>query len=407
MKQTMYTIPLFAIALALAASDATAADAPSKSAPAAVDAAAVKADAEQSRRELDQMREQMRELSKKMAQMSAKLGDVGPRAYAYRYLGDPDRGLIGVVLSKDEHGTRITAVTPGGPADQAGIKNGDMLVSVRGADLQTPAGDSAKNLSEALRNLKAGQEVTLSLLRDDKKIEVKVKAERREPYDANYAINGSLAFKVPDTEQVRVQVEQALEEANLNKQQVEQLREQSREIARQATDQARMVSDQARQALKRVNFSMPWWGLNLASLNSDLGSYFGTDHGVLVLSADVDASKTLKSGDVLLAINGKKVERPEDALRQLRENNAGNEVKVEVLRQHKTQTLSMKAPEFKNMFVPAPPAPPMAPLAPIAPIGPIAPMAPMAPMAPLERIAPIAPPAPPPPPAPPNSGSDT
>ncbi|MCB1576055.1 MAG: hypothetical protein KDI81_01585, partial [Xanthomonadales bacterium] len=38
---------------------------------------------------------------------------------------------------------------------------------------------------------------------------------------------------------------------------------------------------------------MPWWGLNLASLNPDLGRYFGTDSGVLVLSASRNALKEL------------------------------------------------------------------------------------------------------------------
>src|SRR5947209_14157314 len=57
---------------------------------------------EQARRDLERMREQMREMSKKMAELSARLGDVGPRAYAYRYLGDPDRAMIGVVFNDDK-----------------------------------------------------------------------------------------------------------------------------------------------------------------------------------------------------------------------------------------------------------------------------------------------------------------
>src|SRR3954452_19641798 len=59
------------------------------------------ADTEQARRDLERMREQMRDMSKKMAELSAKLGDVRPRAYVYRYLGDPHRAMVGLVFNDD------------------------------------------------------------------------------------------------------------------------------------------------------------------------------------------------------------------------------------------------------------------------------------------------------------------
>jgi predicted metalloprotease with PDZ domain len=389
-----------------------------------------KVDAQEARRELDGMREQMRELSKKMAEMSAKLGDVGPRSYAWRYIGDQDRGMIGVVLSKGEHGTQVDAVTPGGPADKAGVKNGDVIVKVRGEDLEGSSGDSAKFLNDALRNLKVGQEVTLTLQRDGKNVDAKVKAERREPFNFVYSIDNAEV----DAEQIRKEVDRAMHDAHMSKEQAEQIRKQALDAARQGIEQGRIAAEQgriygeeqgrlaaergrlaaeqgrqlaaeARRAAREVRYSTPWWGLNLASLNPDLGGYFGADHGALVLSADVDGTKALKSGDVLLAIDGKKIERPEDAMRLLREGETGRDIKVEVLRQHKTQTLSMKAPEFKSLFVPAPPAPPLAPMKPVAPLKPIAPM-PMPNPQPNPNPRPLsqpAPPAPPTAPTPPQS----
>ena len=359
-----------------------------------------KVDAQEARRELDGMREQMRELSKKMAEMSARLGDLGPRNYAYQYIGDRDRGMIGVVLSKDDRGARVDAVTPGGPADKAGIKNGDVIVKVRGENLGESGDASPKILNEKLRNLKTGQEVTLTLQRDSKNIDVKIKAERREPF------NFAFSFDNADIERVRADAERAAQDAQMSREQAAQIREQVREATRLATEQGRLAAEQGREVAEqareianqarhqasanRIYYSTPWWGLNLASLNPDLGSYFGADHGALVLSADAETTKTLKSGDVLLAIDGKKIARPEDAMRLLREGEEGREVKVEVLRAHKTQTLSMKAPEFKSLFVPAPPAPPAPPV----------PLKPLAPLKPPTPPAAPAPPAPPTPPAP-------
>ena len=370
-----------AIALILCSASAFGAEAAAKAQPAANAAAPVAAptaaDTEQARKDLEQMRQQMREMSKKMAELSAKLGDVGPRAYAYRYFADSDRGMIGVVFNDDEQagakGLRVDAVTPGGPADKAGVRHGDLVTSVDGKPV--PGGDAGR-MSLPLGELKVDQTIKLGVLRDGKTLDIAVKAERREPYNMAYALGDGdmhdFEHLPPDFDKrIHERVEQAMQRAHV----------------------AERTSESASQALEHLSFSSPWWGLNLASLNADLGSYFGADHGVLVLSAKDDALKSLKSGDVLLDIDGKKVDRPEDALRLLRERPAGSDLKVQVLRQHKTQTLSMKAPDYKGMFIPPPPRPP-APPAPPAP-----PTAPLPPAPPTPHVArPAAPPVPPPPP---------
>ena len=378
-----------------------------------------KVDAEAARRDLEQMREQMRDLSKRMAELSMKLGDVGPRAYAYRYFGDPDRGMIGVVLGKDEHGLRVNAVTPGGPADKAGVKNGDVVIGVNGVDVAKAPADA--KTPQVLHDLKVGQDVKVTFLRDGRKVDATIKAERREPFnmsltvsdqadlgklkklDEMQALGESGAELPPDFDRrIQVQIEEATREGERQAERSAQRSQIDRERSERIAEHA---NEQAQRAMQRVSLSMPWWGLNLANLNPDLGAYFGTDHGVLVLSADADSSKTLKSGDVLIAIGGKPVQRPEDALRLLREQ-PGKDIKVEVLRQRKTQTLSMRAPEFKMMFMPAPPAAPLAPLAPLAPTSPTPPAP-----APRAQIAPpAAPPTPrvePAPPAPPAPASPT
>ena len=367
-----------------------------------VDGERAKIDAEAARRDLEQMRQQMRDLSKRMSELSMKLGDVGPRAYAYRYLGNPDSGMIGVVLADDENRTRVNAVTPGGPADKAGLHADDIIVGVHGDGIDAKEKDAARH---ALRGLKAGQKLTLTLRRGDKTFDVALTAERREPFNFGSAFGSDLGAlgKLDKIEQLRILDENGELAPGFDKRVHEQVERATREAER-AVERAQITSDQsmriaqnaaesARLAFRKVNLSMPWWGLNLANLNPDLGAYFGTDHGVLVLSADADASKSLKSGDVLLAIGGRKVERPEDALRLLREQ-AGNEVKVEVLRQRKPQTLSMRAPEFKAMFVPVPPVAPTPPTAPTVVVPRGAPTPPTPP-APVAAPTPHAQPAPP------------
>jgi S1-C subfamily serine protease len=304
------------------------------------------------------MRGQMRELSRKMADLSMKMGDVGPRAYAFRYLGDPDRGMIGLVLAPDKTGLRVDAVTPGGPADKAGVHDGDVLIAIDGRKL---AGEDA---GDALHDLKIGQGVKLTVMHDGKSREVALKAERREPFVFSDAF-GKGGLLPPDFDhRIQLKVHDAM--------------------------------NRAHDGMHELRLLTPWWGLNLSALNPDLGAYFGTDKGVLVLSADADSYKGLKSGDVLQEVGGHAVNRPEDALRLLRDAPAGSEVKMQVLRERKPLTLSLKAPEFKGIFVPPPPpAPPAPPAMPAPP----APPTPAALPAPRAMPAPPAPPAPPPPPS--------
>jgi membrane-associated protease RseP (regulator of RpoE activity) len=400
MKRTLLFVALaFAMPPAFAAADepksAAAADAKAAAnphaAPAPSPASAV--DTTAARAELAELRTQMQELSRKMAKLSGELGDVGPRAYAYRYIGNPDRGMIGVVLAKDEHGLRVTAVTPGGPAAKAGIKNGDVIVKVRG-DLEGPSGDSAKFLNEALRNLKVDQEVILVVQRDGKPTEIKLKAERREPYNFADAFGAEMgadgALPADFNERMRTVVEQATEQAELGAKEREQISadvEQARTQAREAMKEHGRAQAEAqravREAEREAHRAMPWWGLNLAPVNPELGRYFGTDKGALVISADNASLPGLRGGDVITSVAGERVERPEDALRALRDQPSGKDVAIKLMRDHKTLALNVKAPEFKSIFG-VPPMPPM----------PAMPATPATPPMPAPRAMPAPPPAP-------------
>jgi C-terminal processing protease CtpA/Prc len=91
-----------------------------------------------------------------------------------------------------------------------------------------------------------------------------------------------------------------------------------------------------------------WGGIELVSLNPDLGDYFGTREGVLVVRASEDSTLPLKGGDVILAIGGRKPTSPMHAMRILRSYETGETVSIEVLRKQKRTTLSWKVPESET-----------------------------------------------------------
>ena len=49
-------------------------------------------------------------------------------------------------------------------------------------------------------------------------------------------------------------------------------------------------------------------GLDLVELNPELGSYFGTEEGVLVADVEDDSSLGLRPGDVIVAVGERRVD---------------------------------------------------------------------------------------------------
>ena len=80
--------------------------------------------------------------------------------------------------------------------------------------------------------------------------------------------------------------------------------------------------------------------LELAPLNPDLGQYFGTASGVLVINVPAGSELGFKGGDVVLAVDGRKPESPSHLLRILRSYGDTEGYKAEVLRNRKRVTVS-------------------------------------------------------------------
>ncbi|WP_108879511.1 Do family serine endopeptidase [Anderseniella sp. Alg231-50] len=95
--------------------------------------------------------------------------------------GNVTRGWLGVQIQKVSEdiassigldkpsGTLVAAVTDGSPAEKSGLRTGDTILKVNGADIKGP-----KELSRAVARLKPGTAVDMTVFRDGKQRDIKV-----------------------------------------------------------------------------------------------------------------------------------------------------------------------------------------------------------------------------------------
>jgi serine protease Do len=83
-------------------------------------------------------------------------------------------GFLGLATKSAEGGIEVTKVGKKSPAEEAGIKEGDLLRTLNGEKL-----DSREKLQSILAELAAGDKLALEITRDDKDETVKFKLGKR------------------------------------------------------------------------------------------------------------------------------------------------------------------------------------------------------------------------------------
>ncbi|HMB42753.1 MAG TPA: PDZ domain-containing protein, partial [Luteimonas sp.] len=249
----------------------------------------------------------------------------------------PNSAGIGVVLAPNQaaSGVRIAAVTPDSPAMKGGLRTGDVLLSVDGKKISGSGAEGVDSARHLLGGLKKDQVVRLGYARAGKTGEATVKADHiRRMMMFNRDESGDLPGMpgMPGDEDGDRHLRVFAPEIDA-------------EIARGLP--MRHCPPGSRDCAMPAMFeAFRWQGLNLASVDVQLGRYFGTDHGVLVLSSGDDL-KGLQSGDVIEHVAGAEVKTPRDVMRSLREKSAGSRLNLDLLRDRKLLALTITVPEEK------------------------------------------------------------
>jgi C-terminal processing protease CtpA/Prc len=326
---------------------------------------------ERVREELSRAHRELREASREIAVTHRKLAGGGSKHRGMHRINLGDRAVIGVVLGQESaDGVKIIGVSPGGPAERAGLQIGDVLLSIRGENLA--GGDhrgGRETLFRVMEDVTPDETIAVVANRGGEILDFDVTVERREPSSWQTMIRIPEAPLAPDAPRIvveRVEVPQVDHEAiNARIAAVNRELESQRfvfvspeggeleidgefPLPEDFDIEIAEFSELAGHALKEANvwFGLPYaQGLELAEVNEGLGAYFKTDRGVLVLQARPGNAYQLEAGDVVLDIKSRPVNSPADLMRALREIEPGAEIEITIKRERKDKTLNVVMPE--------------------------------------------------------------
>ena len=282
-----------------------------------------RADAQEEARRQELERE-MRELSQRLEVIRRELGSSTRFAMPFTVF-TTNRARLGVVVrtevneQTDSVGAYLTDVTWGGPADKAGLEAGDIILKMNGAALsgeydeaglfESPAG---RRLVDIARELEVGDEIEIEYLRDGRRQTATVIAEE---------VDGPSGFGYRFSPDDRFQL---------------------REFAPQIEVQIPRITGWLAQSFGG------WLDIELVELDSELGEYFGTSEGLLVVRAPDDDEIDLRSGDVILRIGDRSPQSPSHAMRILRSYDVGETVSLHIMRKQRQMSIEVEVPEDEH-----------------------------------------------------------
>jgi S1-C subfamily serine protease len=244
------------------------------------------------------------------------------------------RARLGVTVNlqasdNDSIGATIQSVTPGGPAAKAGIKSGDIIARLEGKNLVASDGKKTGEdesvpglrLVEIASQLKPNQTISVEYRRDGVRKTTSLVTGDEPMMEYEFFSGDPDHFVLP------------------------KMRVEGRMLPRSGGGGVQWGPEGGSGFF---SFGGPLMDLELAPLNSDLGQYFGTTEGVLVIDVPKESTLGLKGGDVILSVDGRKASGPSSLLRILRSYEPGDSFKLEIMRNKSRTTVTGKLEKPKD-----------------------------------------------------------
>ena len=257
-------------------------------------------------RRLADARKRLDDAAREVANLSISLSDdVVPYTRTFgRVMGGPPRAVLGINLGPNDDvkggGVEVVSVSPGGAAERAGLKAGDVLTEINGKTLKSSDNESAREqLLGEMRKVKPGDTVALSYRRDNKVVKASLVAQALKDHFFTMAVPPAAGIgpmpRMPNFVFMRGEG--------------------------------------------------VFGSAELVPMTPKLGQYFGTETGLLVVRAPDDSRLKLEDGDVIVDIDGRVPASPSHALRILSSYQAGEKLKLNILRTKKRMSFEITVPE--------------------------------------------------------------
>jgi len=256
-------------------------------------------------RKLADARKRLDEAAREVANLSMSLSDdmVPPMRGAFgTVMAGPPRAVLGINMGSDEaksDGVEVVSVSPGGAAAEAGLKAGDVLTDINGTALKRDGDASAREkVVVAMRKVKPGDTVAVGYRRDNKALKASLVAQPlRDIFFTRALPAPGIPAMPPMPDFVFLRGEGVFGSAEL------------------------------------------------VPMTPKLGQYFGTETGLLVVRAPDDSRLKLEDGDVIVDIDGRTPANASHALRILSSYQAGEKLKLNILRMKKRMSFEVTVPE--------------------------------------------------------------
>jgi len=234
--------------------------------------------------------------------------------------GKVERGWLGIRVLETDEELEIVEVQAKSPAELAKFKEGDILRKIDGKDIH-----SGEAMFSEIRSRRPSQDITVRIERNGKPMDIKVKLGEYTEEEAKRELSLSFPMLFPPYE--------------------------SRPPDMPRIDIPRiLVKPKTGPGSKFAWEKRKFIGVSLQELKKEQADFFGIKDGaglfVWEFTEDSPAKKAgLKIGDVILKVDGKKVETVDELSEIIQNKKKGDKVKIEFVRDKKTMSLEVEIAE--------------------------------------------------------------
>lgn len=261
----------------------------------------------------------LEEAARRIAELSSqRLPNFTSERFEFHFGGRP---MLGISIEGDSgdgpvEGVVVRGVSPGGAAFEAGLRSGDTLTAINDESLAADSSaDANRKLLDFMQGVEEGDVLDIEYLRDGDvaSVDVTPQASMAQRFGFLTAPGAPRAPSAPRAPGVPV-----------------------------------MPSAPGAPSVLFWRGSAAWADLEMVALSEDLGRYFGTDKGLLVVRAPADGGLELRDGDVIKTIGGREPESVSHAVRILASYQPGETLAIEILRDQRQRTLEVEMPDNRQ-----------------------------------------------------------